>query len=91
GRVQTHLATGGGRFRCACCARMCVISNVRGAPRRSIPAMPGHGIVTGQRLREDWFAVLRAYNPAAWIIFLNGSREFAWLFCENPAFMQLID
>lgn len=28
-------------------------------PGRTSPPFPGHDMVAGQRLREDWFAVLR--------------------------------
>jgi ectoine hydroxylase-related dioxygenase (phytanoyl-CoA dioxygenase family) len=33
-------------------------------PGRTSPAFPGHGMVTGQRLREDWFPVIRPSQPA---------------------------
>jgi hypothetical protein len=33
-------------------------------PGRTSPPFPGHGMVTGQRLREDWFPVIRPAKPA---------------------------
>jgi ectoine hydroxylase-related dioxygenase (phytanoyl-CoA dioxygenase family) len=34
-------------------------------PGRTSPPYPGHGMVTGQRLREDWFPVIWPAKPAS--------------------------